>query len=397
MKFIKKNINYLYYSFSILFGKGLEYLWFFIISYYATKQQYGDFELYKKIIEFASVIVSLGFPGLIITFSKNLKEKNDFFLAGIFSSIILSVFLALLFWLIGFNYLFLIIPILFFALFHYSNSIYQSYNLVVKGSRYASMYKNIVSILFSISVLGFFFFIEDKEMSIVYSSYPLLILGFIYLIKDFDFGQVSSVFKRVKETLEEQYYNGTVIFITTIVNTSFLATDVFIISYFAGSEDTRLADYSFPLMIASAMFIIPRTLTSVDVEDYKKSHSKFKKSAKKILWLSLLAGLGLILLYLILINTAFTEYSNTLVIFFIILLAKFIQCVTGPYGVFLGTKGIFAYQLKVLLGSLAFNVLFSILVFERFDLVGIAVVSLIGILIRFIFYYIKYRNGRDLY
>jgi O-antigen/teichoic acid export membrane protein len=375
----------------------MEYIWFFVVSYYATKQQFGEFELYKKIIEFASVIVSLGFPGLIITFSKNLKQKNDFFLAGAASSIILSVVLGIIGYLIGFNYLFLIIPILFFSLFHYSNSIYQAYNLVVKGSRYTSNYKNVVSVLFSIAVLGFFFSIEEKEMAIVYSSYPLIIIGIIYFMWDFDFGKLKSVFFRVSSTIKEQYYNGTVIFITTLVNTSFLATDIFIISYFAGTEDTRLADYSFPLMVASALFIIPRTFTSVDVEDYKLSHDKFKKSAQKIFWLCLLAGFGLVLFYFGLINTLFEEYKNTFAVFLVILLAKLVQSITVPYGVYLGTKGIFTYQLKVLITSLGFNVICSILVFDKYDLMGIAVVSLIGITIRLIFYYLKYRNGRDLY
>src|SRR5690606_10301177 len=98
-------------------------------------------------------------------------------------------------------YLFLIIPIIFFSVFHYSNSIYQAYNLVDKGSRYASYYKSIVSVLFTISVLFFFFFIEDKENAIIYCIYPLSFLGLVYLIKEFRFKKIWKSFQIIIQTV----------------------------------------------------------------------------------------------------------------------------------------------------------------------------------------------------
>lgn len=396
-KIISKHTHYIFYASSILFGRGLEYLWFFIISYYATKEQYGTFELYKKIIEFFSVVASLGFPALIITYTKSKKDKNNFFITGVFLSVVITFCAAMVFFLFGKNYLFLVVPILFFAIFHYSNSIFQAYNLVDKGSNYASVYKSVVSVLFTGSILIAFYFVDRKELSLVYCTYPLFLIGIAYLVKNIKKVKIHQAAKSIIRTLKNQAYNGTVLFITTLVNTSFLATDVFIISYYSGATDTRLADYSFPLMIANALLIIPTTLTNVDVENYKKEHDYFRQSLKKNTVLTIVVSLVLFGFYLGLINTFYTEYQNTLFIFTIILTAKIVQSITVPYGVYLGTKGIYTYQLKVLLISLFFNIGISLLIYKEFELIGIAIVSFFGLLIRYLFYLKKYNNGRHLW
>ncbi|RFN59165.1 oligosaccharide flippase family protein [Marixanthomonas ophiurae] len=393
----KQYSHYLLYGSSIVFGRGLEYLWFFIISYYATKQQYGEFELYKKIIEFFAIFASLGFPALILTYTRTKQEKQDFFITGVFLSLCITIFAALILILFNANYLFLIVPILFFAIFHYSNSIYQAYNLVEKGSKYASYYKSLVSILFTVSILLFFFTIEEKEFSIIYCTYPLFIIGIIYLIKDFSIKAVITSFKKTKAILKSQFYNGSVLFLTTLVNTSFLVTDVFIINYYSGSSEGKLADYNFPLMIANMLLIVSMTLTNVDIEKYKQKHSYFKSSLRKNTLFTFLGAILLFIFYFLLTKFIYTEYENTLVVFIVILAAKVIQSLTIPYGVYLATKAVYTYVLIVLIVALLFNICFSFFLYPKYGLIGIAAVSLLGLLIRYLLYLKKYNHGRNIW
>lgn len=389
---LKNYRHYIFYSSSILFGRGLEYLWFFIISYYATKEQYGTFEFYRKIIEFIAVFASFGFPALILTYAKDKNEKNNFFIAGMFLSFSITIITGIILFLLGIDYLILIVPILFYSIFHYSNSIYQAYNLVQKGSKYASLYKTIVSILFTISILLFFFFIEEKEFSIIYCTFPLLLLGLIYFAKDFDLGTIKHGCQSLMETIRLQYVNGGVLFLTTVANTFFLTIDVLIIGYYSGTSTPKLAEYNFPLVLASTLLIIPMTITSVDIENYKQSHSKFLSSLKKNTIFTLIASVFVFGFYIILINSFYPDYKNTVLVFSIILVAKILQSITIPYGIYLGTKGIFIFQFKVLLLSLGLNTIFSLLLYNNYGLVGIACISFLSLLIRFIFYYKKFNK-----
>lgn len=397
IKTFRKHTDYLYYFSSIVLGRGLEYLWFFIISYYATKKQYGEFELYKKIIEFFAVFVSLGFPALIITYARSKEQKADFFVTGFLLSVLLTLAAALLSFLLGKNYFFLIVPVLFFTIFHYSNSIYQAYNLVERGSKYASLYKGIVSIFFTASVLIFFFIIEDKELALIYCTYPLLLIGTIYFIKNFSFQRVINSYNNIAHTLKTQLYNGSVLFLSTLVNTSLLAIDIFIISYYSGNVDGKLADYSFPLMIANILLIIPLTLTNVDVEKYKMKHLFFTESLKKNNYFTLACAVFVFVFYWVLVKYFYIDYENTIWLFSIILVGKVIQSITIPFGVYLATKGIYTYILKVLLFSLAVNIIASFFLYEKFGLIGIAFISLLCLLIRFLFYVKRYYNGRNLW
>ncbi len=389
---LKNYRRYIFYSSSILFGRGLEYLWFFIISYYATKEQYGTFEFYRRIIEFFAVFASFGFPALMMTYSKGKKEKNKFFIAGMFLSFSITIFTGIALLLFGINYLFLIVPILFYSIFHYSNSIYQAYNLVQKGSKYAAIYKSIVSILFTVSILISFFIIEEKELAIIYCTFPLLLLGMVYFFNDFNFQTIKNGCQSLWETLRIQFVNGGVLFLTTVANTFFLTIDVLIIGYYSGTSTPKLAEYNFPLMIASTLLIIPMTMTNVDIENYKLSHTKFLSSLKKNTVFTLIASLFVFGFYLLLINSFYPDYKNTMLIFSIILASKIVQSITAPYGVYLGTKGIFIYQFKVLLLSLGLNTILSLLVYNKYGLVGIASISFLSLLIRFLFYYKEFNK-----
>jgi hypothetical protein len=49
-----------------------------------SKQDYGELEFYKRIIEFSSTILVFGLPTLLVTYSKSYRSKTYF--TNLFSS-----------------------------------------------------------------------------------------------------------------------------------------------------------------------------------------------------------------------------------------------------------------------------------------------------------------------
>src|SRR5690625_7861851 len=92
-------------------SRGLEYAVLFFAAHYLSKQDYGELEYYKKIIEVGSSIFAFGFPVLLISYTRRSESKDYFyllsilyiFILAILSEFILQIFL-LLFLVISFLY-----------------------------------------------------------------------------------------------------------------------------------------------------------------------------------------------------------------------------------------------------------------------------------------------------
>ena len=128
---IKGHKKYLFYGSSILFSRGVEYLILFFAPLMLSKQDYGELEFYKRIIEFSSTILVFGLPTLLVTYSKSYRSKTYLLIFSLV--VIISLSMLTIPFLYYLNYLFLLIPILFYAIF-FSNGVLQMYFLVAKGS-----------------------------------------------------------------------------------------------------------------------------------------------------------------------------------------------------------------------------------------------------------------------
>ena len=392
---IKKYKTYLIYASSIFFGKGLEYVSILVVAYLLTKSQYGEFEFYKKTIELFSVFVAFGTPGLILTYTKSKGSKVNFYIISVALAFIFGG-LSLLF-LSFFKYAILVIPVVYYATFHYSNSIIQSYNLVQKGSVFASKYKYLFSSIFNGLLLLLVCFIDEKEKSIIYVSYPLIVVGvgyFLYdLKKEYDKGSFE-YFRRYFRLFKKQIFNSFTLVLSAICNTAFLVTDIYVLKYFSEEvvRNQIIADYSMVLNITNILLLVPLTLTNVDIELYKKGFVKFEISVKKNIKLSIYITVVLSVFYVLLINTFLVEYKNTLLLFFVILFAKYFQSCTIPYGVFLATRRLYLYNLYVNVVVLALNIILSIFLLDKFGVMGVGYASVISLVVRFVLVKFKYNK-----
>lgn len=390
-KYLKK---YAFYGLSIFFGKGLEYLIFFLITYFSEKELYGEFEFYKKIVEFSSTILAFGTPALILTYTKSRNSKIYFYILSLLLCMIISVFGLLI--SSYFSYHFLMIPILYFATFHYSNSITQSYNLVFHGSSNSSRYKMLFSPVFAIVLLFFFYISEEKEKSLLYTCYPMFIFGTAYLVFETK-TKISISFNELKKYIKpfkRQLGNSFTLVISALANTGFMMTDIFLIKIMEKGEygSKLIGEYGFALMIANALLIIPMTITNVDIESYKKSNLEFLKSLKNNTNFSLIIAILLLLLYFILVKTIYPEYNSTVYLFLIIIVAKVVQSITIPYGVMLATKRFYLYNLSINIIVFVINIVLSVLLYNYFSIIGIAFASLCSLVLRYYLTRSKYSN-----
>ena len=174
--------NYLIFGGSIIATRALEYLVLFFAAHYMSKDNYGELEYYKKLIEVGSSVFAFGFPALILSYTKSKQSKLYF----CFLSVLFVFFIAFVsFLILGIlNWLFLLIPFIFYALF-FNGGITPAYLLVMKGSNSASFYKIIISILFYLILFVSIYYFDVTGMAYVVTTYVLSPLAIIYIIYEF--------------------------------------------------------------------------------------------------------------------------------------------------------------------------------------------------------------------
>lgn len=373
--------KYIIYGSSIVIARGAEYLVLLIAAGATSKENYGQLEFYKKVIEVFSIVIAFGFPSLILSYTKSEQSKKYFFVLSLIFVSCLSVLIFFL--LIPFDLAFLTIPFFFYAVF-FQNGILQVFLLINKGSQQASFYKIISSIFFYAVILLLFYFNYYKYSFVIvnYILLPLGLLHLFFLIKSFDL--VKDKLVRYWKLLKKLLASSFTLVMSNFANIMFMYTDIFVISVLSKEASREIADYSFPLNIANALMIIPLTMVQVDIEKIKKSELESLVTQKKIIVYTLFLSVLLIFLFFYLTNTGYSKYSNTTNIFLIILIAKTIQ----SFNVLLGTKimiyKLYKLNLIITLSTLIFNLIFSFVIYPYYGLMGVAGVSLISLFFRYV-------------
>jgi O-antigen/teichoic acid export membrane protein len=388
---IKGHKKYFFYGSSILFSRGVEYLILFFAPLMLSKQDYGELEFYKRIIEFSSTILVFGLPTLLVTYSKSYRSKTYLLIFSLV--VIISLSMLTIPFLYYLNYLFLLIPILFYAIF-FSNGVLQMYFLVAKGSNTASLFKIIVSSVFYSGVFLLIVYSKEPALAFVNSGYFLFPLGLIvmgwliYSLKP----KIKIFFKYLK-LFKKLLISSSTLVISTIANMMFMYSDIFIVKILSPNPSIEIANFSFVLNITNMIILIPMTLVQVDIEKIKKeSYDWLQGYRKKTFIYTSAFSIFIMLGYFILINTFYEAYKDTMILFLILFVGKIIQ----SNSVFLGTqvliKKYFIENLKINLITVTFNVIASYLCYLKFGLLGIALVSALSLAIRYIvlmFYYKK--------
>lgn len=374
--------NYLIYGSSILFSRGLEYAVLFFAAHHLSKYDYGELEYYKKVIEVCSSVFAFGFPALILSYTKSRDSKNYFFLLGILFVLFVAAVGAIFFSF--FNWLFLIVPFVFYAIF-FTGGIAQSYFLVSQGSSYASYYKMIISILFYGLVFFSIYYFDVAGYAYVYVNYLLLPISLIHVTVLFFRKKIVWLkLKKYWRLFKKLLLSSFTLVISNFANLTFLYTDIFVIKLLSENSNIDIANYSFALNIANMLLLIPLTLVQVDIEKLKLKPNYLKEINKKILILVLTASIFLLGFYFILVSKFFTDYSNTINVFTIILLAKIFHSLSSLFGTNLIILKKFKENLFINVAMLLLNILLSYLLFFQFNLIGVAMASLICLIIRYI-------------
>lgn len=346
-----------------------------------TKEVLGEFEFNKRIIELGAVFFTFGFPTLILSNTKSLASKKYFtFLSFILIILLLVIFIPLFY---HFNYFYLVIPLLFYSLF-FNVGIIPTFILVSKGSNKASWYKIIVSFLFYSIVIASLFLVSKPEYSFVYVNYILLPLFLFALLYFFYKNEIlKSKLKTYWKLFKKLILGSFSIVISNFVNITFLYTDILIIKIFSTNENIEIADYSFSLNISNALLLIPLTIVQVDIEKLKQNYSYDTVLNKKIIYLSLLVAVLLFFFFLLLTNTWYDSFKSTLVLFAFILASKFFQSISILYGTKAIIQKLYKEILYINIFALAFNFLLSCILYKKLSLSGIALASLISLILRY--------------
>lgn len=373
--------KYYLYAGSITIARGLEYFVLLFSAHYLSKDVYGQLEFYKKIIELLAVGLAFGFPSLLLTYTKSNNSKVYFTILSIGFIIFFGLILTPFLWLV--DYQFLLVPLIFHSIF-FNNGVLPVFCLTFYGSKMASYYKAIISIFFYLGVFFLVIFSSTPEKAFITVNYYLLIVGVVFLL---------ALNKRVvfKLNMLRRYYklfiglltSSLSLVLSNFINIMFLYTDIMILKLISASANSDIANYSFALNIANMLILIPLTLVQVDIESIKR-YDGLKLRVKRIFKLVLLFASSLVVIYYGLISVFFQDFSETMLLFIIILSSKIIQANTVFYGALVLIKKMFKMNLVINASVLLLNIVLSYYLFQNYGLSGVATASVISLAMRFV-------------
>lgn len=376
-----KNKKYYLYAGSIIVARGLEYVVLLFSAYYLSKDVYGQLEFYKKIIELLAVGAAFGFPSLLLTYTKSNDSKVYFSTLSIGFILFLGLISAPILWLVDYQFLF--IPLIFHSIF-FNNGVLPVFCLTFYGSKMASYYKAIISIFFYLGVFLLVIFSSSPEKAFITVNYFLLAVGVIFLsILNKRINYEFNVLRRYYKLFIRLLTSSLSLVLSNFVNIMFLYTDILILKLISNSANSDIANYSFTLNIANMLILIPFTFLQVDIESIKR-YKGLKLKVKRIFKLVLLLASFLVIIYYGLISVFFQDFSETMLLFIIILSSKIIQANTVFYGALVLIEKMFKMNLAINISILLLNIFLSYYLFQNYGLNGVAIASLISLATRFV-------------
>lgn len=379
-KLLKNYRSYIFYATSIIISRGLEYFVLFYSALYLSKDTYGELEFYKKIIELLAVGFAFGLPSLLLTYTKSDDSKVYLNLLALLFVIFIAGIASPLLWV--FEYQYLIIPIVFHALF-FNNGVMPIFFITKLGSNKASLYKLVTSFIFYTGIFFLLIFHPNPEKAFIIVNYYLLGLWFVFSAGLFIRYQIKLRFlKKYFGLFRKLLLSSLTLVVSNFANIMFLYTDIMILKLISTTPNTDIANYSFALNIANMLILIPLVLVQVDIEKIKMlKNIRFKKV--RIFKLVLIFSIFIIMFYSILVNTFYVNFNDTLILFLIIIIAKQSQANSVIHGAILLVKKEFRLNLIINIIMLILNIILSWVLYRAMMLSGVAVSSLIVLTLRY--------------
>lgn len=378
---VKKYSRYIIYASSISIGRLSEYGVLFFAAYYLSKEDYGQLEFYKKAIELLSVGVAFGLPSFLFSYTKN--SQNRIYLTLLSFGFIFFFSMSLLPVFSVFQIEQLLIPAFFHAAF-FTNGVLPVFIITHFGSKKASLYKTISTVIFNGVVFILILFTQNPAHAFIYVNYFLLVPSLVLLWLIFRNSNIVWNKTRKYFTLfKKQLLNSLTLVISNFSNMMFLYADIMLLKLLSNNPNIEIANYSFALNITTMLMLVPFTFVQVDIERIKKVNA-ITDRAKKIFMATVLLMVVITLVYIVLINTYYTSYSSTLYIFGILLVAKLFQSQSVLYGAVILIKRKFKLNLNVNLSMLIFNIILSYTLYFYLGILGLAIASLISLVVRYI-------------
>jgi len=235
-------------------------------------------------------------------------------------------------------------------------------------------------------VLLLILYSDEPVFAFVESAYYLLPIGMIliiWLIKSLKFRL--NVFFKYFKLFKKLLVSSSTLVVSTMASMMFMYTDIFIVKFLSSSPSLEIANFSFILNITNMIVIVPMTLIQVDIEKIKEAGEEWLKGyRKKTLMYILMFAMVVTLCYVVLINSYYAAFSDTLILFVILIVGKIIQ----SHSVFLGTqiliKKYFSANLKINLVTVTFNIVSSYFCYLKFGLIGLAFMSTFSLFLRYL-------------
>ncbi|MEZ4859408.1 MAG: hypothetical protein R2781_11425 [Flavobacteriaceae bacterium] len=357
---------------------------------YLAKEEYGQLEYYKKVIEVGSSILAFGFPALILSYTRSLNSKVSFLTLSIITILVIAT-IALPFLFFA-KWHFLLIPFIFYALF-FNGGILQSYLLVKKGSNYVSFYKIGLSIAFYSLVFFYVYSVKEGAMAYVWVNYILLPVVFIYTGFELFREKVKvGIVKKYWRLFKKLLLSSFTLVVSNFANLMFLYTDIFVIKWVSSQANSEIADFSFALNIASVLLIAPLTLVQVNIEKLKENKPFIYELHKKIKKVVIPCAMLLIGIYYLLITLLFLRYEATFVLFIIILIAKIFHSLSSLFGTNLLIYKKFMENLIINMVMLGLNLILCWVGYYFYGILGLSLCSAFCLTLRY--YILLYYNKR---
>jgi O-antigen/teichoic acid export membrane protein len=401
-----KLFKFLAFSFFKSSGALLTFSYIFLSTKVLSPTEYGILALLITLINLGGAVLSFGIPAYlfeIMSSKKHLKKFNEKI-----KLIFIIIFSISFFFLLIANYYSNFISIWFFKNNEYSfainllglliffailNRIFSSYFIATKKYYVSTIGDNFLFPFFILIFLLISFILKDINFSIfikyILFLMPIISLYYLFFIKiNFTFLNIKTTLKKYKEFLKP-CFDLTIVSISGII---LISSDIIILGIL--SEPTSVSNYHIATKVSSVIALILASSMSFyygkSLKLFKENNIKaLRKQISKINYYSLLIGLFSLIFIALTYNQIVTYFFyniNILILkklIFILCFGQFVNVIFGYQGSLLiiipRYRKIVSY---IFLFTVLFNILTSIYAFYLFGALGIAVATMLSIILR---------------
>jgi O-antigen/teichoic acid export membrane protein len=252
------------------------------------------------------------------------------------------------------------------------------------------LYFHFGKFLFPLVAILIFYFFEKMQFEVPIVSY---LIGLIFVVLIIT-GHLFTIFKGKNVVREEQFTTRFMLSESypMLISSSIILlmgwSDVFVLGFFVSEE--KIGIYSTAIKLATVVSFIYNAIATIAAPKianfyHQKNQHKLKETVTYSSRIMLLFSLPIfILLFLFpefFLSIFGEEYIIGKNVLRILLLAQFTNVITGPVGPIFNMTNKHKLLQKFISIALVFNIIFSLLLVQRFELEGVAIASGLGMIL----------------